>query len=156
MERFAMNIRVSLAFVIPLLALGCSSQPQTTNDTTAPAATVTVPPSETAEVPAADPKPSETAQPTPTPEETPGDKGRVAFQGCSEESRKTKGCTKELKPVCGEVDTGIRCIRAPCPSSVQKTFSNPCLACTEAKVTGYWPMACENMTKQPEPGAPVQ
>ncbi len=37
-------------------------------------------------------------------------------------------CTKEYDPVCALVDTGIRCIKAPCPSSVEKTFSNDCMA----------------------------
>nr|MDD3720796.1 DUF333 domain-containing protein [Candidatus Gracilibacteria bacterium] len=35
----------------------------------------------------------------------------------------TKACTKEYKPVCGEVQ--IQCIRAPC-YPIQQTFSNKC------------------------------
>ncbi len=38
----------------------------------------------------------------------------------------------EYDPVCAEVDTGIRCIKAPCPSSTRKTFRNAC----EAKEAG--------------------
>lgn len=35
-------------------------------------------------------------------------------------------CTQEYDPVCGVVDTGIRCVTTPCPSSAEKTFSNKC------------------------------
>ncbi len=41
---------------------------------------------------------------------------------------KDRVCTMEFDPVCGTVDTGVRCITEPCPSSVRKTFSNRCLA----------------------------
>jgi hypothetical protein len=56
--------------------------------------------------------------------------------------RKTM-CTKIYSPVCAEVDTGIRCIRAPCPSSEQKTYGNPCEACADRKVLGWYRGACE-------------
>jgi hypothetical protein len=51
-------------------------------------------------------------------------------------------CTKEYKPVCGVVDTGIRCIRAPCPSTAEQTFGNACEACADKKTTGYRAGAC--------------
>ena len=38
-----------------------------------------------------------------------------------------KPCTKEYRPVCGGFDTGIRCIKAPCPSFKEKTYANICL-----------------------------
>jgi hypothetical protein len=37
-------------------------------------------------------------------------------------------CTMEFDPVCGLVDTGIRCVTEPCPSKVEKTFANKCQA----------------------------
>ena len=37
-------------------------------------------------------------------------------------------CTAEYDPVCAIVDTGVRCITAPCPSAVKQTFSNECMA----------------------------
>lgn len=52
-------------------------------------------------------------------------------------------CTREYRPVCADVDTGIRCIKAPCPSSEKKTYSNGCTACADEKVTGYVPGACD-------------
>jgi hypothetical protein len=51
-------------------------------------------------------------------------------------------CTKEYIPVCAEKDNGIRCIKAPCPSSDQVTFGNGCTACSDPKVYGYRPGAC--------------
>lgn len=35
-------------------------------------------------------------------------------------------CTMEYMPVCGEIDTGIRCITEPCPSTEMRTFGNRC------------------------------
>jgi len=31
-------------------------------------------------------------------------------------------CTKEYRPVCADVDTKVRCVKAPCPSNVRKTI----------------------------------
>ena len=36
-----------------------------------------------------------------------------------------QGCTKEFKPVCGEIE--VQCIKAPCPP-IKTTFENRCLA----------------------------
>lgn len=46
-------------------------------------------------------------------------------------------CTKEYAPVCASKDTGIRCIKAPCPSAEDVTFSNACMACVDSDVNGY-------------------
>ena len=56
-------------------------------------------------------------------------------------------CTQQYQPVCAQVDTGIRCIKAPCPSAESRTFPNGCVACTDPKVLGYVHGAC--------PGAPA-
>ncbi|MBI3019921.1 MAG: hypothetical protein HYY60_01175 [Parcubacteria group bacterium] len=45
---------------------------------------------------------------------------------------KPVACTKEYAPVCGSVSAGIVCIKAPCPSTVEKTYGNAC----EARVAG--------------------
>ncbi|MDI1432705.1 hypothetical protein [Polyangium sorediatum] len=141
---------LTLTLIAPTLALGCAStQPPTDGaapTTTVPTATVPPEPAPTAE-PAPTDKPTGTE--APPPEERPA--GRLAFQACSEESRKQAGCTKEMRPVCGEMDNGIRCIKAPCPSTTPRTFSNACMACVEPKVTGYWPMSCEDMNKPTAP-----
>ncbi len=68
----------------------------------------------------------------------------MAFVTC-ESPRKTM-CTREYRPVCAEVDTGIRCITAPCPSSEKKTYSTGCTACADEKVIGYFPEACDAKT----------
>jgi hypothetical protein len=52
-------------------------------------------------------------------------------------------CTMNYQPVCGRVDTGIRCIKAPCPASKFKTFSNACAACSNPKVYGYTDGRCK-------------
>jgi hypothetical protein len=46
-------------------------------------------------------------------------------------------CNLDYKPVCAEVDTGVRCITAPCPSSERKTFSSACKACRDPKAGAY-------------------
>lgn len=51
-------------------------------------------------------------------------------------------CTREFRPVCAKVDTGVRCMTTPCPSSENKTYSNACTACTDPKVYGFWKNAC--------------
>ena len=51
-------------------------------------------------------------------------------------------CTLEYDPVCASVDTGLRCVTAPCPSSEWKTYSNACAACSDARVSGHRPGAC--------------
>jgi hypothetical protein len=42
------------------------------------------------------------------------------------------------RPVCGEVDNGVRCVTTPCDSTDQREFGNACMACAEPKTTGYW------------------
>ncbi|AKT36378.1 hypothetical protein [Chondromyces crocatus] len=137
------------------LSLGCSnttsSDPPTTPTTVEPPApladgtpTTAEPTAPPAETPPGDP-------PTDEPKKPGADEGRLAFTTCTPESRQAKGCTREYRPVCGHVDTRIRCVRAPCPSVAPTTFPNACTACADAKTTGYFPMACEDMQK---PSAP--
>src|SRR5687768_10678856 len=80
--------------------------------------------------------------------------GRLAFTNCDADHR-PEMCTREYRPVCGEVDTGVRCIKAPCPSSQQRTFGNACSACADAKTIGYWPVSCEQMAKENAAAPPV-
>ncbi|MBK9266762.1 MAG: hypothetical protein IPM54_44130 [Polyangiaceae bacterium] len=146
------NISFALTVTLFGLLAACSST-QETAGAAAPPPTVTVPPTQSSEPVAEQPTeqkpPVEEAAP---PEEQPGAGGRLAFQQCSEESRKMRACTKDFRPVCGEVDTGVRCVRAPCPmSTAQQTFSNACMACVDAKVRGYWPMSCDEMAKPTAP-----
>ncbi|MCK5896879.1 MAG: hypothetical protein KAG20_08740, partial [Cocleimonas sp.] len=51
-------------------------------------------------------------------------------------------CTEEFRPVCGKVDTGVRCVTTPCPSTEHKTYANACKACTDPKVYGFWKTLC--------------
>jgi hypothetical protein len=52
-------------------------------------------------------------------------------------------CTREYLPVCASRDTGVRCVKEPCPSSEWKTYGNACDACSDAKVIGYIKGACQ-------------
>lgn len=73
---------------------------------------------------------------TSTPEETPSAIGmQTGFTHC--ESSRPQMCTQEYRPVCGHVDTGIRCVTTPCPSERHKTYGNACGACAEEDVVGY-------------------
>jgi hypothetical protein len=51
-------------------------------------------------------------------------------------------CNLDYKPVCAEVDTGVRCITAPCPSSERKTYSSACKACRDPKASSHVPGRC--------------
>jgi hypothetical protein len=64
------------------------------------------------------------------------------FNECTDSEREVQACTKEYNPVCGVVDNGIRCIKAPCPSTDAKTFGNACTACS-SQAYGYYLGACE-------------
>lgn len=59
----------------------------------------------------------------------------TAFTQCPEQ--RPQICTMDYRPVCATRDTGARCVTTPCPSTEQKTYSNACSACTDAKVIGY-------------------
>ncbi|NUQ77386.1 MAG: hypothetical protein HUU21_27940 [Polyangiaceae bacterium] len=84
---------------------------------------------------------------TETPPPAPTTEGTGGIQ-CSEESRKAEMCTQQYDPVCADVDTGVRCVTAPCPqASERKTFSNACVACQEPKVIGYRKGSCEGGEK---------
>ena len=141
------NISFALLGVFIGLLPACSSTQDASGTGTTPTTTVTVPPEKTAEPVAEKPKEDKPTEPEQTPPPEEAGAGRLALLQCSEESRKAKSCAKEAKPVCGEVDTGIRCVRAPCPSTMQQTFDNACTACMNKNVRGYWAISCEAMTK---------
>lgn len=50
-----------------------------------------------------------------------------------------QACTKEYQPVCASKDTGVRCIKSPCPSEEDVSYGNACTACADPKVHGYVP-----------------
>lgn len=60
------------------------------------------------------------------------------------EMPRQKACTREYRPVCAEVDTGVRCIKSPCPSTEHKTFANACSACADPKVLRFVPGECSS------------
>jgi hypothetical protein len=131
-----MRNRLSLSILVLVLgvaALGCGSQtkePPAPNGTAGDGKTEAPPPSEVV---------GTETPPPPAPEGQPS--GELVQ--CSEESRRAEMCTQNFDPVCADVDTGVRCIKAPCPAAERKTFSNACMACKEAKVMGYRKGSCE-------------
>ena len=62
------------------------------------------------------------------------------YKKCPE--KRPEICAQMYDPVCAVRDTGIRCIKAPCPSTENVTYSNGCTACSEPKVYGYRPATC--------------
>src|SRR5690606_4565419 len=75
-------------------------------------------------------------------EEPTADPGETAeWLMCPEQ--RPEMCAQIYQPVCGLVDTGVRCVTTPCPSSTQKTFGNACTACAEASVNQYRAGECQ-------------
>ena len=62
------------------------------------------------------------------------------YQECPKE--RGDFCIELYDPVCAVRDTGIRCIKAPCPATENVTFANSCKACSDVKVYGYQSAAC--------------
>src|SRR5690606_41854970 len=61
---------------------------------------------------------------------------------CPEQSPEV--CTQVYDPVCGRIDTGIRCVTTPCPSFTSKTFGNACSACSRTEVISFREGRCDD------------
>ena len=125
-------MRARLAPALALLLLGLNN----------PCATTSPEDQNTGRV-GARPETAEAAAPSrgAPPERPPGE-----WTDCSERyPERPQACTREYRPVCGVRDTGVRCVKAPCPDSVEwKTYGNGCDACADAAVSGYADGACED------------
>jgi hypothetical protein len=75
---------------------------------------------------------------------TQGECPNLEYVECNHTFARGEFCAQIYDPVCAQRDNGIRCIRAPCPSTDNVTYSNACEACKDEKVYGYVPGACEN------------
>ena len=64
-------------------------------------------------------------------------------------------CIDLYQPVCGQIDTGIRCVTTPCPSSEEKTFSNSCYL-QQAKAVYLYDGECKEPQLPENPLPPVQ
>lgn len=141
-------LTLSLACLGLAAGYGCNSKPAQDPDAAQP-------PLPTSEVTTPSAMPTATDAPTASAEpsaETPEDAGTppADFTQCPPR-RPDAGpvmCTKEYMPVCGLVDTGVRCITTPCPSATKRTFGNKCEACGAEKVIGYTKGACEEESKK--------
>lgn len=131
-----LQIRPIMILAVIIAALGCGSQSKE-------------PPAPSGSASDAKPEPApagEVGTAKPAPEATPTPGGELTQ--CPADARGADMCTQQFDPVCAEVDTGVRCVRAPCPeASERKTFSNACMACKEAKVMGYRKGSCEGSDK---------
>jgi hypothetical protein len=67
--------------------------------------------------------------------------GDLEWKECPEQ--RPEVCTQHYLPVCGRVDTGIRCVTTPCPSYTFTSFGNACTACANYDVTAYTDGSCE-------------
>ncbi len=67
-----------------------------------------------------------------------------AFENCPE--LRPEVCNKIYQPVCGQRDTGIRCVMAPCDEAVEwRDYGNQCSACADQNVYGYHEGSCESL-----------
>jgi len=80
-------------------------------------------------------------------------KPKDGYQACP--PKRSQMCTRIYRPVCADVDTGIRCVRAPCPSVERKTYASDCTACADAKVIGHRPGACAEPPAAQPPAGPA-
>lgn len=71
---------------------------------------------------------------------------------CDHTAARGMMCTMQYDPVCAQVDNSIRCIRAPCPSTDNVTYSNSCEACKNENVYGYTKGACAYPTPNSKVG----
>jgi arylsulfatase A-like enzyme len=54
-------------------------------------------------------------------------------------------CAQDYRPVCAARDNGVRCVKAPCPSTDRKTYPNACAACSDPLVYSHVDGACETV-----------
>jgi hypothetical protein len=74
----------------------------------------------------------------------------MAFHQCDPDKRPDM-CMHLYKPVCAEVDNGVRCVTTPCNSTDKKNYPNGCSACADPKVVGHWPVPCEQLGNDAKP-----
>lgn len=133
----------SLAFTsVGLAALfGCQSVPAQQPD--AQPTTVTTPSVSTSAAAASTPEPRDTAVAPADEDSESAPSGAVVQCPPHPADAGPIACTREYMPVCGMVDTGVRCVTTPCPSTQFKTFGNRCTACADPKTISYRPGACD-------------
>ena len=61
-------------------------------------------------------------------------------------------CAELSGEVCARVDTGVRCIQPPCPSSSLRPYADACSACDNNKVDVVYTGSCELLQQQLESG----
>jgi len=61
-------------------------------------------------------------------------------------------CKELTGEVCARVDTGVRCIVPPCPSSELKIYADACSACNDKKVDLVFTGPCDLLQQRLESG----
>lgn len=148
-------VRALLLAVVATWLPACTPEARSTPESP-PAAPAAAAPASSAEPsvaappsgPAAEPSPAESAPPAEPAPPAQGTSEGDGYQKCPAE--RSQMCTRIYRPVCADVDTGIRCVRAPCPSVEKKTYPSDCTACADAKVIGHRPGPCP----EPAPADP--
>lgn len=69
-----------------------------------------------------------------------GMEGEAALHPCPQ--TRPQMCIKLYQPVCAKRDTGVRCIKAPCPTMEWRTYANSCDACSDERVQGWQEGEC--------------
>jgi hypothetical protein len=128
-----------MAALIPSACGGSKSSP------VEPASVGTTP---VADMPVDPPAPAPSGSFAPNAESPPAG-GRMAYVQCPE--KRPDMCTHMYKPVCAEVDNGVRCVTTPCDSTDKKDYGNACAACADPKVVGHWPVACAELGSDVKP-----
>lgn len=129
------------ALTLSVSLLACAQTPQNPMPAAKPAAaattTATKPATSATTSPASDAPISAQAPQTPKANAATSPANLIACP-----TQRAEMCASIYKPVCASRDTGVRCVRAPCPSEAPATFSNACSACRDPKVYGYTEGAC--------------
>ena len=133
----------SAFFVVAFIPSACGGSKNAPAD---PAPVGTTPISETPVEPSPAAAPSGSFAPNSAP---PPAEGRMAYVQCPE--KRPEMCTHLYKPVCAEVDNGVRCVTTPCNSTDKKDYGNSCAACADPKVAGHWPVPCAELGNDVKP-----
>jgi len=68
---------------------------------------------------------------------------------CPDDRPQACTVTADEQRVCGFIDTGVRCVQAPCPTWETFTYASGCSACTDTRVVGFSEGVCAQDADKP-------